>query len=127
VLRKRGFLHVFSLTVCAPSVSTQQIYTVVLEIRDSISMVDTRWTHFQAPYIVEDALGRKYPVPSEYDFAALDGLIHIWFRQGPGALEVSEGSYELLKSNRRSETVTAGSRLLPGTAITMAIVIGTKK
>lgn len=105
------------------SVSTQQIYTVVLEIRDSVSIVDARWTHFQAPYTVEDALGYKFPVPSEYDFTTLEGLIQIRFRQGPGALEVSEGSYELLKSSKRSENITATSRLLPGTAITMAIII----
>ncbi|KAF1357596.1 hypothetical protein EJ07DRAFT_128187 [Lizonia empirigonia] len=116
-------LQHFAQSVNKVCVSTQQIYTVVLEIRNSLISVDTRWTHFQAPFTVEDALGFKFPVPSEYDFDLLDSIIQIRFKQGTGSKEVRSGKYELCKSKKRSETVTATSRLVPGTAITMAIIV----
>ncbi|KAH7077365.1 hypothetical protein FB567DRAFT_608462, partial [Paraphoma chrysanthemicola] len=118
-------LQHFTQSVNKVCVSTQQIYTVVLEIRNSLTTVDTRWTHFQAPLVVEDALGFKFPVPSEYDFNLLDSIIQTRFKQGAGSREVRSGRYELCKSKKRSETVTAASRLLPGTAITMAIIVDT--
>ncbi|UPX13923.1 uncharacterized protein EKO05_0004418 [Ascochyta rabiei] len=121
----RTSLQHFAQSVKKVCVSTQQIYTVVLEIRNSLTVVDTRWTHFQAPFTVEDALGFKFPVPSEYDFALLDSIIQIRFKRGAGSKEVKSGKYELCKSKKRSETVTATSRLVPGTAITMAIIVDT--
>ncbi|KAF2131475.1 hypothetical protein P153DRAFT_374341 [Dothidotthia symphoricarpi CBS 119687] len=107
-------------TIC---VTTQQIYTVVVQIRDSAMPVDTRWTHFQAPLVVEDALGYKFPVPSEYDFEMLVTIIQQRFKSGSGAREVRAGNYELCRTRRKSEVVTATSRLVPGTAITMAIIV----
>ena len=47
------------------SVRTQQIYNVVLQVRDSLATLDTRWTHFQECIRVEDALGLPFAVPSE--------------------------------------------------------------
>jgi hypothetical protein len=107
------------------SVSTQQIYVVVLEIRDSLATVDTRWTFFQAPLAIEDARGIKFPFPAEYDFRLLDAIIRDRFRNGPGASDVRDGNYELCKTKRRSEQITSTSRLLPGTEITMAVIIPT--
>ncbi|KAJ8116256.1 hypothetical protein OPT61_g2286 [Boeremia exigua] len=108
-------------------VSTQQIYTVVLEIRDRLPGPDIRWAHFQEPLLVEDALGRKYPIPSEYEYDLLQAVIEHKFREGPGAKHVSVGNYELCKSNRRSDVITSTSRLLPGMAITMAILLTASK
>lgn len=85
---------------------------------------DCRWTFFQDPVTVEDALGRKFPVPSEYDFALLDQIIQHKFRTGPGADEVALGDYQLMESRRRSVVLSAESRLRPGSAITMAILVG---
>ena len=105
------------------SISTQQIHAVVLELRDALPGPDVRWSHFQQPLLIEDALGRKYPVPSEGDFGMLDALLRYKFREGPGSRQVRAGNYELCKTSRRSEVFTHTSRLLPGTAITMALIL----
>jgi hypothetical protein len=105
------------------SVSTQQIYTVVLEIKSSVSSVDTRWTYFQAPITVEDAFGFKFPVPSEYDFSMLEHIIKYQFREGEASEDVKAGNYELFKSKNSSEVLPAGARLFPGIKITMAIIV----
>jgi hypothetical protein len=86
---------------------------------------DTRWTYFQAPFVVEDALGFKFPVPSEYDYSMLDNIIRHRFQEGAGSTEVVLGNYEFCKTNLRSAAITATSRLVPGTAITMSIIIPT--
>jgi hypothetical protein len=106
------------------SVSTQQIYGIVLEIRSSLATVDTRWTFFQAPLTVEDALGFKFPVPSEYDYQLLDTIIKHRFSDGPGSPEVKLGNYELFKTKDSKQVLSSSTRLLPGTNITMAILIG---
>jgi hypothetical protein len=105
------------------SVSTQQIYTIVLEIKESLPLGDTRWTYFQAPLIVEDALGFKFPVPSEYDFDLLDKIIKHRFVDGPGSSEVEAGNYELFNTKNSRQVIAANVRLIPGTSITMAILI----
>jgi hypothetical protein len=85
---------------------------------------DTRWTFFQAPLIVEDALRFKFPVPSDYDYELLDTIIKYRFLDGPGSLDVKVGNYELFKTKDNKEVLSATTRLLPGTSITMAILIG---
>jgi hypothetical protein len=74
---------------------------------------------------VEDALGFKFPVPSEYDFGMMENIIRYRFKEGAGAHEVQTGNYELCKTKKRSEVITATSRLLPGTAMIMAILVMT--
>jgi hypothetical protein len=96
----------------------------VLEIRNSLAMVDTRWTFFQAPLAIEDALGFKFPVPSEYDYQLLDTIIKHRFLDGPGSLEVKVGNYELFKTTDSKQVLSSSTRMLPGTNITMAILIG---
>ncbi len=73
--------------------------------------------------MVEDALGFKFPVPSEYDFHTLEAIIKHRFKDGPGSQEVKIGNYELVNRKNSSEVVTASSRLLPGTNITMAVLL----
>lgn len=90
-----------------------------------MSTVDTHWTFFQAPLIIEDALGLKFSVPSEYDYSTLDVLIRHRFRDGTGSREVSVGNYELFRTKRRGEIIEPNARLLPGTEITMAVILGT--
>jgi hypothetical protein len=106
-------------------VRTQQIYNVVLQVRDSLATLDTRWTHFQECIRVEDALGLPFAVPSECDYSMLITIIHRRFDSGPGAADVYAGNYELYVTNKRSELVTANTKLVPGIAITMAIIIST--
>jgi hypothetical protein len=107
--------------------TAQQTYTVVIEIRDAMTSVDTRWAYFQAPYVVEDARGFKFPVPSEYDYEMLDNIIRHRFKEGAGSQDVVLGNYEFCKTNMRSATITATSRLAPGTAITMAVIINSTR
>jgi hypothetical protein len=115
---ERKLIHQFS-------VSTQQICTVVLEIRNSLNTVDTRFTYFQAPYRVEDALGFIYPILSEWAYAEVENAPRFKFKEGPGASAVQRGNFELCKTKKRSEQLNVTSRLLPGMEITMAIIIAT--
>ncbi|KAF2138449.1 uncharacterized protein K452DRAFT_276837 [Aplosporella prunicola CBS 121167] len=107
-------------TVC---LTTQQIYSVVLEIKSSLSGPDTRWTFFQDPYQVEDALGFTFPIPSEYDFHLINVIIKARFRNGPGSEYVRLGMYELLQTRDTSQAISEGTFLRPGTKIKMAIII----
>jgi hypothetical protein len=72
---------------------------------------------------VEDALGYRFPVPSEYDFNLLEAVIKQRFRSGPGSLEVQAGNYEYFKTNNSSQVLTQTTILPPGMAITMAIIV----
>ncbi len=48
-------------------------------MKSSQDLRDGRWTFFQAALMIEDALGRKFPVPSEYDYGLLDNIIKYRF------------------------------------------------
>jgi hypothetical protein len=80
--------------------------------------------YFQDPLMVEDALGFKFPVPSEYDYDLLDVIIKHRFIKGPGSLEVEAGNYEFFQTRNSNSTISKNSSFFPGMAITMAIVIG---
>lgn len=58
-----------------------------------------------------------------HDFDLLDKIIRHKFKDSVGSKHVSVGNYELCKSNRRYDTITSTSQLVPGTAITMAIIV----
>ncbi|KAH7095377.1 hypothetical protein FB567DRAFT_556603 [Paraphoma chrysanthemicola] len=104
-------------------ISTKQIYAVVLDIRDNL--LDTRWTYFQACVKVEDALGVFFSIPAECDYYMLVTIIERKFETGIGAADVQSGNYELCLTQKRSELITAETKLMPGIAITMAIMINT--
>jgi hypothetical protein len=95
----------------------------MLEIKSSLTGPDTRWSFFQDPLLVEDALGYKFPVPSEYDFGHLGALIKHRFKTGPGCLDVALGNYEYFKTKNSSDVLSMETRLIPGTKITMAIIV----
>ncbi|KAK1752197.1 hypothetical protein QBC47DRAFT_389988 [Echria macrotheca] len=121
----RTSLKTLESIVTAACVSTQQIYGVVVEIRGAVlSRPDIRWTFLQDPVLVEDALGRKFPVPSEYDFALLDRIIQHKFLEGPGSSEVSQGDYQMRDAKARHLVLSVQSRLRPGSSLIMAILIG---
>ena len=73
--------------------------------------------------MVEDALGFKFPVPSECDFSILNAIIKHRFQEGPGALDVNVGNYELFYTKNSGEVLSASGRVLSGSSITMAILI----
>ncbi len=99
------------------------MHCVLLEIKSSLALPDTRWTFYQSPFVVEDALGLKFPVPSEYQYDLLDTIIKHRFMDGPGSLDVRAGNYELFSTKNSDHILSASVRLLPGTAITMAILV----
>ena len=107
------------------SVSTQQIHTIVLEIRARVLGIDTRFTFFQDPVRVEDALGRVFPFPSEYSIDALIAEIKARFREGPGRTEVMAGDFEIFDAKNADQvlTITGRNILLPRMSINMAIVL----
>ena len=98
---------------------------MVVEIRGAVlSRPDIRWTFLQDPVLVEDALGRKFPVPSEYDFGLLDRIIRHRFDSGPGSTEVQHGDYQVLDAKARGLALSPQSRLRPGSLLIMAILVG---
>ena len=64
-----------------------------------------------------------FPVPSEYGFDLLDVIVRHRFESGPGSLEVKAGDYEMFSTRNSSHVITSATLLLPGTEITMAILI----
>jgi hypothetical protein len=44
------------------------MYNVLLSVRSRLSEPDTRHTWFQEPMRFEDAYGRVWPIPVEYDY-----------------------------------------------------------
>lgn len=78
------------------------------------------------PVKVEDALGRIFPVPSEYCLEELDNIIQHRFKVGPGHSQVAAGDYEVFNTKNSKQIIDLTSRiaLLPGQNITMAILIG---
>ncbi|KAI8941307.1 hypothetical protein NX059_002534 [Plenodomus lindquistii] len=119
-------LEHFGQVVSHICVSMQHIHTIVMDIRNSSTPeIDTRMTWFQAPLRVEDALGLKFPVPSEYDYDMLDTIIRRRFKYGIGSRNVEAGNYEICRATRRSEAVTANSNILPGTSLVMVVLVST--
>jgi hypothetical protein len=53
----------------------------------------------------------------------LENIIQYRFRQGEGAREVKAGNYELVKTKNSSQPLSKDVRLLPGTEITMAVIV----
>jgi hypothetical protein len=72
---------------------------------------------------VEDALGFRFPVPSEYDFGLLEAVVRQRFKTGPGSLEVRFGNYEYFKTDNSTDVLSKTTRLLPGSSITMAVIV----
>ena len=107
------------------SVTTQQIYTIVLEMKASVLGIDTRFTYFQAPVRVEDALGRVFPFSSECSIEALDAEIKARFKEGPGKTKVLAGDFEIFnaKSTDQVLAISGHNVLTPGMSINMAIVL----
>ena len=96
----------------------------MLDIQVSLGAVDIRMTYAQRPFFVEDALGFRYPVPSEFDYDMLDTIVKLRFRKGAGSEDVAIGNYEFLRADRRSLIITASSQLAPGTPIVMVVIAG---
>ena len=115
----------FSYADVQSSVTTQQIYTIVLELRDSTRGIDTRFTYFQPPVRVEDALARVFPFPAECSVEALSCEIMVRFREGACMEEVTAGSFEIFNSEDQDQTLTISDRngLVSGMSIKMVVIL----
>jgi hypothetical protein len=91
----------------------------------SAQFLDTRWRFFQTPYVFEDALGRVYPIPSEFDFDLIRTVIKAYFQKAPGYRQVLLGNYELFSSRDTRKVISATTYIPPGTTISMAILLNT--
>ena len=102
-----------------------QIYTIVLGLRDNVLGIDTRFTYFQAPVRVEDALGRVVPFPSECSVQALVSEIEFKFQEGPGKKEVMAGDFEIFNAKDTNQlfNISGHNILVPGMSINMAIIL----
>lgn len=96
---------------------------MVLDIKNSISTIDVRWTHFQAPLTVEDALGRKFFFDPMGGYDLLEITIKHKFAQGSGSSEVALGNFEMFNAKNNSQVMSRDAEMLPGTTIIMAILI----
>ena len=107
------------------SVTTQQIYTIVLELRDGARGIDTRFTYFQPPVRVEDALARVFPFPAECSVEALSCELRVRFREGACMEEVIAGSFEMFNSENEDQTLTISDRngLVSGMSIKMVVIL----
>jgi hypothetical protein len=88
-----------------------------------MARVDTRFTFFQAPVRVEDALGRVWPVPSEYSMDDLQAILLSKFIGQPGHGEIEAGNYEVINQQDSRQAITANHALTPGMNIVVAIVM----
>lgn len=80
------------------SVSTQQIYTIMVELRASLPGIDNRFTYFQAPVRVEDVLGRVSSFSLECIIEALKAEIKTRFKKGPDKTVVMAGDFEIFNA-----------------------------
>ncbi|PMD53455.1 uncharacterized protein K444DRAFT_541349 [Hyaloscypha bicolor E] len=103
-----------------------QILAFFSSLQNNQTQIDIRHTWFQEPLRLDDAFGRTIPIPVEYGWSKLEAIIHNQFCRGPGNKKVFAGEYEIFKTDDSSQLITQRnfSLLRPGTAITMAMVIG---
>ena len=106
------------------SMSTQEIYAVMLEIRSSTRGIDTRFTFFQDPVRVEDALGRVFAFPSELSIEALNAEIKTRMKEYPWNSFVEDGDFEIFNAKNANEVLSISGRhtLRPGMSVNMAVV-----
>lgn len=109
--------------------TTEQVRTDVQDLRESVLRIDTGFTWAQAPVKFEDALGRVYPIPSEFSFGTLRVIIEQRFRNVPGSSYVKRGLYEVYNARKPREFLSDAEdmQLLPGMQLTMAVLIKTRK
>ncbi|KAF2664238.1 hypothetical protein BT63DRAFT_104735 [Microthyrium microscopicum] len=104
-------------------VSSQQTYSILVEIKSNLTGPDTRLSYFQPPVQVEDALGHKFLLPSEFEFDLLEVIIKHRFRTGPGSLEVKVGNYEVFDAKNSNHILVSTEKFIPGARVTMAVLV----
>lgn len=100
------------------------MYKILLSLRTKLSGPDTRHTWLQEPMRFEDAYGRVWPIPVEFDYPMMEGALKGKFRKGPGKRLVEKGLWQLFEpSNAQNILSTNNWEPVPGMRITMAMII----
>ncbi|KAL9620375.1 MAG: hypothetical protein Q9160_005075 [Pyrenula sp. 1 TL-2023] len=99
-------------------VMTQQIHGAVLEIRTAIlTTPQTKMSWFQEPFCVEDGYGVKLPVPAEYDFTMLEGVIQLHLNRTEPVEAKSYRGFTMANPNGVEQLVKRETHLAPGTVM----------
>jgi hypothetical protein len=101
------------------------IVNILVKMQDSPTPA-LQYTWFQSPVRFEDALGRVFPIPSEFDWPKVEAIITAHFSTGPGHAKVASGEYELFDPLDSREIISESSftMLRPGSSLTMAFIVG---
>ncbi|PQE03553.1 kinetoplast-associated kap protein [Rutstroemia sp. NJR-2017a BVV2] len=120
-LKRAGTLSEITLRTCS---NLSDIYNNVLWIRTRLSEPDTRHTWLQEPMRWEDAYGRVFPIPVEFDYAMMEGALRGKFREGRGKKLVERNQWQLFDpSSPRAIYSAENWEPFPGMKITMAMII----
>lgn len=119
-----SYLHAFTgLELTADSTATQQMYAVVLEIRERLhASPDTRWTFFQDPLVVEDPYGYRFPVPSEYDYTLLKAVVTTKLQASSCSEDIVNEHFMLYYANISGPMPCPKRPLRPGGLIIVTIL-----
>ncbi|GJN70802.1 hypothetical protein VFPFJ_08686 [Purpureocillium lilacinum] len=106
--------------------SNLRIIAMVSEMHGRLPQPNASHTWFQDPIRFEDALGRVFPIPSEYSWSKVHAIIQDQFATGPGSQKVKSREYLLYNSlDMRRPLPQQHAHLPPGMAMTMTFILGT--
>ncbi|KAF4626011.1 hypothetical protein G7Y89_g12151 [Cudoniella acicularis] len=109
------------------SAKVTQIYNVLLSVQSNLSNLNTRHTWLQDPMKFEDAYGRVVPIPVEFDYSMMEGIIRGKFQSGRGKVLVERNQWKLFNPANPQNLLSAENwEPLPGMKITMAMIIPQK-
>ncbi|PSN71986.1 hypothetical protein BS50DRAFT_583594 [Corynespora cassiicola Philippines] len=103
--------------------TTEHIYAILVQIRDSSASIDTRHTWFQDPVVIEYPFGIKFPVPSEYGCTLMGAVVFHKFMENEYGKGVNEDRIiEMFYSDDPDIPIKKTCPLLPGRTIIAAPV-----
>jgi hypothetical protein len=93
-------------------------------IRSRLCGPDNSHTWFQEPMRFEDPYGRILPIPVEYSYMMIEGLVRGKFRSGRGKSLVERDQWQLFDSTNTKHIFSPENwEPIPGMRITMAMII----
>lgn len=106
------------------SAKVAEMYNILIVVRSRLPEPDTRHTWFQEPVKLEDAYGRIWPIPVEYDYSMMEGALRGKFQNGRGKSLVERNRWQLFDSTNTQHIISPVNwEPIPGMKITMAMII----